>query len=78
MTLTEKKTLVAEFLGKCNGYADRKLAEYRGRLDTATGRELLALQDKINHWTAYRTFNEYTIAELEGPTLDDWFSDSPG
>jgi hypothetical protein len=33
----------------------------------------LGIQDKIGHWTAYRTFNEHTLGELATPRLDDWF-----
>lgn len=76
MTLAEKKALVAEFLRRCNGYADGKLGEYRRRLEAASGPAALDLQDKITHWTAYRTFNEHTLDELERRTLDDWFGES--
>ena len=51
---------------------DDELARYRDELQHATGPAALAIQDKIGHWTAYRTFNEYTLGELEGETLDDW------
>lgn len=78
MTLEDKKALVADFLVKCNDYADGKLAEYARRLAaTADPDERLALQDKIGHWTAYRCFNLYTIAELDGDRLDAWFAE-PG
>lgn len=75
MTLEEKKSLVADFLARCNRYADGKLSEYRGSLDGASGQRALEIQDKIGHWTAYKTFNEYTIAELETARLDDWFAE---
>jgi hypothetical protein len=42
-------------------------------LASATGFDALDIQDKIGHWTAYRTFNEYTIEELKTRELDDWF-----
>lgn len=76
MTVNEKKTLVAEFLSRCNRYADDKLAEYRAALDGASGSRALELQDKIGHWTAYRAFNEHTIAELRSAKLDEWFAES--
>lgn len=72
MTLSEKKALIGNFIGRCNRYADEKLARYRDELQHATGPAALAIQDKIGHWTAYRTFNEYTLGELEGETLDHW------
>jgi hypothetical protein len=75
MRLAEQKALVADFLGRCNHYADQKLADYRDRLASATdSRQALELQDKIGHWTAYRAFNEYALEELAGDGLDDWFS----
>ena len=76
ITLDEKKALVAGFLGKCNGYADRKLAEYQTELAVASGALALELKAKISDWTAYRAFNEHAIQELGGDTLDDWFCDT--
>jgi hypothetical protein len=73
MTLVEKQAVVEQFLAKCNDYASSKLAEYRRELDAASGRDALALQDKIGHWTAYRTFNEHALAELSARKLDAWF-----
>lgn len=74
MTLAEKKALVARFLGRCNEYAERQLARYRAELEGADEWRALELQDKIGHWTAYRAFNAYTLEELEGAELDDWFT----
>lgn len=74
MTLTEKKALIADFLGKCNEYAEQQLARYRDELDGADEWRALELQDKIGHWTAYRAFNAYALKELEGDELDSWFS----
>jgi hypothetical protein len=76
MTLTEKKSLVADFLRKCNRYADDKLTRYQAELRAAAGPERLSLQDKIGHWTAYRAFNEHTLRELDADTLDEWFADA--
>ena len=65
MTLNSKKALVRQFLARCNRYADDKLEGYQAQLNAATGTETLALQDKIGHWTAYRTFNEHAMGELQ-------------
>jgi hypothetical protein len=73
MNIADKKAVVVDFLGKCNEYANGKLAEYAAELPTATGWESLAIQDRISHWTAYRTFNDHTLEELAGAELDDWF-----
>jgi hypothetical protein len=72
MTLADKKAAVVQFIAKCNDYADGKLAEYRRQLADASGRDALAIQDKIGHWTAYRTFNEHTLGELATRKLDAW------
>lgn len=74
MTLSEQKALVADFLARCNRYADGKLEEYRQQLATATGRHALEIQDEIGHWTAYRVFNEHAIDELRSDVLDHWFT----
>lgn len=76
MTLEEKKMLIVDFLTRCNRYSDDRLTEYRAALDGASGSRALELQDKIGHWTAYRAFNEHTIAELRTAALDEWFADS--
>jgi len=68
----EKKRVISDFLRKCNTYADDKLVDYRLRAASATGMESLGLQDKINHWTAYKAFNEYAITELQSDVLDHW------
>ena len=73
MNIAEKKALVARFIGRCNEYADKKLEQYRTELAAASGWKALEIQDQIGHWTAYRAFNEYTIAELKTPELDEWF-----
>ena len=73
MTLSEKKRLIAQFLARCNEYADAKLADYHAQARLETGTEALALADKISHWSAYRAFNAHAIAELETTALDDWF-----
>jgi len=74
MEAQAKKAVVADFLTRCNRYADGQLDKYRTELATLSGREALAVQDKIGHWTAYRAFNEHALAELERGELDDWFA----
>jgi len=74
MSIAEKKAVVADFLLKCNRYADGQLAKYRAQLDGATSAEALTIQDKLGHWTAYRAFNEHALAELASDELDDWFT----
>lgn len=72
MTLEEKKALIQRFLERCNRYADGKIIGHRAELAAANGAQALALADKLAHWAAYRAFNDYTIAELDTPELDDW------
>lgn len=74
MDVAAKKAVVAEFLARCNAYADGQLQKYRARLAAAPAGEALAVQDEIGHWTAYRAFNEHALAELERGELDDWFT----
>jgi hypothetical protein len=68
-----KKAVVADFLARCNRYADGQLDKYRRQLATASPVEALAVQDTIGHWTAYRAFNEHALAELARGELDGWF-----
>ena len=72
-SLDQKKQLVADFLGRCNQYADAKLAAYQTQLPALSGADAVAVADKINHWAAYRAFNEHAIRELETNILDSWF-----
>ena len=74
MEATAKKAVVAAFLTRCNRYADGQLDKYRAELAALKGREALAVQDKIGHWTAYRAFNEHALEELARGELDDWFA----
>jgi hypothetical protein len=68
-----KKAVVADFLARCNRYADGQLDKYRAQLAAASAAEALAVQDKIGHWTAYRAFNAHALTELTRGELDDWF-----
>ena len=74
MDTTAKKAVVADFLARCNRYADGQLDKYRTELARVSASEALAVQDKISHWTAYRAFNEHALAELTRGELDDWFT----
>jgi len=74
MEVAAIKAVVAEFLARCNAYADGQLQKYREQLATTPASEALALQDRIGHWTAYRAFNEHALAELTRGELDDWFT----
>ena len=74
MDTAAKKAVVADFLTRCNAYADAELRKHREQLAAASAREALAVQDKIGHWTAYRAFNEHALAELARGELDDWFA----
>jgi hypothetical protein len=69
----EKKRIVADFLDRCNRYATEQIERYRKMLDAGAPDNALAIQDKIGHWTAYRSFNEHALQELDGKELDDWF-----
>jgi hypothetical protein len=73
MDVVAKKAVVADFLARCNRYADGQLERYRADLAAAPEREALAVQDKIGHWTAYRAFNQHALEELARGELDDWF-----
>lgn len=74
MSVADKKAVVADFLLRCNRYADEQLAKYRAQLQDAPATEALALQDKVGHWTAYKAFNERALSELAEGELDDWFA----
>ncbi len=74
MTLAEKKAVVGDFLRRCNAYAEEKLTQYARELETAAGPRADELRAKLHDWSAYRRFNSHALAELEGETLDPWFS----
>jgi hypothetical protein len=74
MDVAAKKTVVTDFLLRCNAYADGQLGKYRRELDGATAAQALVIEDKIGHWTAYRAFNEHALRELAAGELDDWFA----
>lgn len=74
MDVTAKKTVVTDFLVRCNAYADGELARYRRALEGATADEAQALEAKIGQWTAYRAFNEHALREVAAGELDDWFA----
>ena len=74
MHVAAKKAVIADFLARCNRYADDQLEKYRAQLGAAGPGEALAVQDEIGHWTAYRAFNEHALQELARGELDDWFA----
>jgi hypothetical protein len=74
MTSADKKAVVADYLHRCNRFAEGQLMKYRQDLKTADAAAALAIQDKIGHWTAYRAFNEHALAEIGRGELDDWFA----
>jgi hypothetical protein len=74
MDTAAKKAVVADFLARCNRYADGQLDKYRAELAAASAQQALTVQDKIGHWTAYRAFNEHALTELARGELDDWFA----
>ena len=73
MDRADKKAVVADFLKRCNHYAEGQLEEYRQELTLADAAAALTIQDKIGHWTAYRAFNEHALGEISRGELDDWF-----
>jgi hypothetical protein len=75
VSIAEKKRIVSGFLQRCARYAEEKLVQYQQQLPLATGMDVLTVQDKISHWTAYRAFTEYTIEELTTAELDAWFAE---
>jgi hypothetical protein len=74
MDAAAKKAVVADFLARCNHYADDRLEQYRGQLAAASPAEAVAIKDKIGRWAAYRAFNEHALAEIERGDLDAWFA----
>ena len=74
MNSADKKAVVADFLKRCNRYAEGQLAKYRQELGVADAAAALTIQDKIGHWTAYRAFNEHALGEIGRGELDDWFA----
>ena len=74
MDAAAKKAVVADFLARCNAYADGELRKYGKQLAAASAHEALAVQDKIGQWTSYRAFNAHALAELARGELDDWFT----
>jgi hypothetical protein len=74
MDVAAKKAVIADFLAKCNRYAEGRLEHYRLQLASAAPSDALAIQDKIGHWTAYRAFNEHALGEIERGELDHWFA----
>ncbi len=74
MNSADKKAVVADFLHRCNRYAEGQLTKYRLDLEAADATAAVAIQDKIGHWTAYRAFNAHALGEIDRGELDDWFA----
>jgi len=70
--LEDKKSIIIDFLNKCNLYSDQKLLDYDRRLVKAGDVESTELGQKKHDWASYRDFNAHAIAELKGNELDDW------
>lgn len=71
ISLTEKKTIIIDFLQQCNQYSDAMLKKYQQQ-STDEGLQQSASQ-KTHDWNVYKEFNEYAINELHCEDLDDWF-----
>jgi len=72
ISLEDKKSIIIDFLNKCNLYSDQKLLDYEKRLIRAGEIECAELVQKKHDWASYRHFNAHAITELKGDELDDW------
>lgn len=72
ISLEDKKSIIIDFLNKCNLYSDQKLLDYERRMSKADDVERTRLLQKKHDWVSYRDFNGHAIGELEGDELDDW------
>jgi len=70
--LEDKKSIIIDFLNKCNLYSDQKLLDYDRRLVKAGDVDCAELRQKKHDWASYRDFNVHAIVELKGDELDDW------
>ncbi|PCI21520.1 MAG: hypothetical protein COB62_03250 [Piscirickettsiaceae bacterium] len=66
VSLAEKKSIIIDFLQRCNHYSDKMLEKYQSPLTQEA-------PQKVHDWTIYKEFNEYAINELNSDDLDDWF-----
>lgn len=73
ISLEDKKKVIADFLIKCNAYSDQMVSKYEARKADCSEAELAALEQKVHDWGSYKAFNAYTIDELAGEVLDEWF-----
>lgn len=69
----DKKKIISDFLNKCNDYSDQMVEKYETRLSAAADTEKELLRQKVHDWRSYKDFNLYTVTELEGEVLDEWF-----
>ena len=72
--LNEKKSIIIDFLVKCNTYSEQMLRQYEQHLTSKSKTEHAAIEQKIHDWKSYRKFNDYAINELKGTELDHWFN----
>jgi len=73
ISLDDKKKIISEFLKKCNAYSDQMVEKYESRLESTVESEHKGVTQKIHDWQMYKEFNLYTVTELEGEILDEWF-----
>jgi len=73
ISLDDKKKIISEFLKKCNTYSDQMVEKYENRLESTAENEHKDVKQKIHDWQMYKEFNLYTVTELEGDILDEWF-----
>ena len=72
--LQEKKSIVMQFLDKCNQYAIDKIKVYESqiveckRLDMKTN-----ILQKKEKWQTYLEFNLHAKKELQSNVIDSWF-----
>ena len=62
--MSDDRTAVAEFLRKCNVYAQASIERKRARGE----------EEEIAKWESYIEFNEHALEEIANGTLDRWFT----
>ena len=62
--MSDDRTAVAEFLRKCNVYAQASIERKRARGE----------EEEITKWESYIEFNEHALEEIANGTLDRWFT----
>jgi len=72
VSLADKKSIIIDFLRKCNAFSEQKLQDYERRMVKAEEAESIELDHKKHDWSSYKSFNNYAINKLKGNELDDW------